>query len=834
MFSTNAAGLVNGKIKSLHSEVKATASNIVTVQETHSVRKGRVKMPEGFVIFEAIRKAKHGGTMCAVHEDLKPRLIEEYNDPFELIVVEIEGQNKSIRIITGCGPQENWQEDKRRPFFIALEAEIVKAEITGKSVIIEMDANSKLGPSYIPNDPHDISPNGNILAGIIERHALIVANGSDKCRGLITRQRNMKSRCERSCIDIVILSSDLRAEFKSLEIDESRKHVLTRISNTKKGAVIKESDHNVLLTEVNCEVNTHKKVDKVELYNLKNPICQKKFQKYTSGTKMLSSIFDSDEDINILTQRFIKKLDGCIKKNFNKIRISNSKKSEDEKLYDEMRELKGKNDAKSKEALENVIKAIADSAEKKYIKVVDELKKMKPEGGRIDAQKFWQMKKKIFPKHNDPPSAMLNKEGNIITSREAIEERAIHVYTERLEANKIKEHLEEYEKTANKLCETRLKLTKLNETEPWTLDDLDKATADLDNGKARDALNHANELFKKNVAGTDLKLAVLKLMNLIKNRQQYPECLEPCNITSLYKQKGSHKDFNNYRGVFRVTVFRSILDRLIYNDCYHIIDEHLTDGNVGARKHRNIRDNIFVLGAVMNSVINGTEDPIQIQVQDVNKCFDKLWLEETTNSLYEAGLRNHMLNLLYLENKRAKVAIKIDNKLTKRFPVNNVELQGSVWGSLKCTSSMDRLNKIILPQDNLTYPYKGDPSIKIGVLGMVDDNLAIAKCGTSSLQKNAVINSFIEMQRLTLSQDKSVVLHVGKKCKNQCPILKVHQSDMKLSQTVRYLGDIISSSGSLRPCIEDRRSKGWGKVSELKGIISELPEIRRIEIGLKL
>ena len=32
----------------------------------------------------------HGGTMCAIHEDLNPKLIEEYNDPFELLVVEVE------------------------------------------------------------------------------------------------------------------------------------------------------------------------------------------------------------------------------------------------------------------------------------------------------------------------------------------------------------------------------------------------------------------------------------------------------------------------------------------------------------------------------------------------------------------------------------------------------------------------------------------------------------------------------------------------------------------------------------------------------------------------
>ena len=63
-------------------------------------------------------------------------------------------------------------------------------------------------------------------------------------------------------------------------------------------------------------------------------------------------------------------------------------------------------------------------------------------------------------------------------------------------------------------------------------------------------------------------------------------------------------------------MFRSILDRLIYNDCYYTVDQNLTDGNVGARKERNIRDNIFVLGAVSNSVVHGQEDAIQVQVQD--------------------------------------------------------------------------------------------------------------------------------------------------------------------------------------------------------------------------
>ena len=161
---------------------------------------------------------------------MNPKLIEEYNDEFELLVVETNTKEKTIRIISGYGPQECWDEAKRIQFFLALETEIEKAELSGKSVIIEMDANAKLGPMFIPGDPHKMTPNGELLAAIVERHSLIVANGSDKCSGAITRKRVTKQRTEQSVIDILLFSSDMKEHFENMHVDEERKHVLTRIT----------------------------------------------------------------------------------------------------------------------------------------------------------------------------------------------------------------------------------------------------------------------------------------------------------------------------------------------------------------------------------------------------------------------------------------------------------------------------------------------------------------------------------------------------------------------------------------------------------------------------
>ena len=221
LFSTNGAGVAGGKVNSLKSAVRDVKANLVTIQETHCRRKGTIQI-EDFIIFEAIRKAKGGGTMIASHKDFGPKLIQEYEDEFELLVIEIKVEDKEIRVISGYGPQENWLEEKRMPFFLALETEIEKAVLAGKSILVEMDANSKLGNTLIPGDPYEMSPNGAILAQIVERHNMIVANGISTCKGTITRQRQTRTRNERSVIDLVLFSSDMMDHLVNIEVDEAR------------------------------------------------------------------------------------------------------------------------------------------------------------------------------------------------------------------------------------------------------------------------------------------------------------------------------------------------------------------------------------------------------------------------------------------------------------------------------------------------------------------------------------------------------------------------------------------------------------------------------------
>ena len=65
----------------------------------------------------------------------------------------------------------------------------------------------------------------------------------------------------------------------------------------------------------------------------------------------------------------------------------------------------------------------------------------------------------------------------------------------------------------------------------------------------------------------------------------------------MYKSKGEKCDLQNDRGVHSVLRFRAIIDKLLYNDMYEQIDSKMSNCNVGGRRNRGIRDNLFVIPA---------------------------------------------------------------------------------------------------------------------------------------------------------------------------------------------------------------------------------------------
>ena len=224
--------------------------------------------------------------------------------------------------------------------------------------------------------------------------------------------------------------------------------------------------------------------------------------------------------------------------------------------------------------------------------------------------------------------AKRDSKGNLITSPLLLKKLYMDTYKERLRSREMKPELADIYCLKSELWDLKLKELEETKTSKWTIEDLDRVLKDLKTNKTRDPHGFINELFKPGVLGDDLKLAMLHLFNSIKQEQKLPRFMQFANITTIYKRKGSRQEMDNDRGIFVVSVLRMILDSLIYKEKYPLIDREMSDSNIGARKNRNIRDHLFVVYAIMNSVLNGNEGPVDIQIYDVEKCFDALWLND--------------------------------------------------------------------------------------------------------------------------------------------------------------------------------------------------------------
>ena len=139
------------------------------------------------------------------------------------------------------------------------------------------------------------------------------------------------------------------------------------------------------------------------------------------------------------------------------------------------------------------------------------------------------------------------------------------------------------------------------------------------------------------------------------------------NVVMIPKPgKTNLNDIKNQQGIFLISVFRSILMKMLRQDEYHNIDEYMSDSNAGGRKGRRTQDHLFIInGIICDHARSKTKQQISISIYDCELCFDSMWQEEVINDLFDAGVKNDKLALLHKVNQVNKVAIKTPNGLQK-------------------------------------------------------------------------------------------------------------------------------------------------------------------------
>ena len=201
------------------------------------------------------------------------------------------------------------------------------------------------------------------------------------------------------------------------------------------------------------------------------------------------------------------------------------------------------------------------------------------------------------------------------------------------------------------------------------------------------------------------------------------------------------------------------------------------------------------------------------------KCFDALWLKQCCNYLYEYGVKDDKLAMIYEGNKLNKVVVRSPAGLTEMFEVEECVAQGSGLGPTLCAVSVDNIGRDALARKEHVYMYKG--SVEIPPLGMIDDVAHVQECGIKSVEDNAYIVARFEQDKLELNRDKCRQIHVGKN-QSQCSTLRAHEDKIKIVLEEKYLGDIVTSNGKHTSNIKRRSSKCIGLIVDIVNLLNLL------------
>ena len=139
----------------------------------------------------------------------------------------------------------------------------------------------------------------------------------------------------------------------------------------------------------------------LEILNFNDKLGQQKFKEMTNYSNYLSAVFDNNDNIEVQTKRFLKKLNKTLHKCFKKIRIKRKNNSEIDRLFikrNNLRKSKDSDAIRNKE-LESVESELADKmAEDLYEIVKDEVEKVKYAEGGFNSGHLWRIKKQVKAK----------------------------------------------------------------------------------------------------------------------------------------------------------------------------------------------------------------------------------------------------------------------------------------------------------------------------------------------------------------------------------------------------------------------------------------------------
>ena len=232
---------------------------------------------------------------------------------------------------------------------------------------------------------------------------------------------------------------------------------------------------------------------------------------------------------------------------------------------------------------------------------------------------------------------------------------------------------------------------------------------------------------------------------------------------------------------------------------------------------------LFIIRDIINHAKYLSKE-LWLTFYDIEKCFDSLCLEDCINSLWDMGVGNDILSVIYLMNMKARVTVKIPVGDTDAILLTNLVKQGTVLGPVLSNCSLNKMSTY-----STGYNFG---SVQIKPMEFVDDIADPSGEKAAAIASNSVLEGIQHERRISFSAKKCELLKIN--CNNSDGF-KVNGIGIKVVESGPYLGDLFNIKGDNPDMCRERHVKAKGTFVELCSLSRGLSfGIRQIETMLIL
>ena len=180
--------------------------------------------------------------------------------------------------------------------------------------------------------------------------------------------------------------------------------------------------------------------------------------------------------------------------------------------------------------------------------------------------------------------------------------------------------------------------------------------------------------------------------------------------------------------------------RLIFNLKYPMFNDNMSDSNVGGRQKKSGINHIWIMNNIIHDQHTSVKKrPIIIQQYDFRQMFDGMDAKEAIGDLFEYGVNDDNLSLIYEANKNFVMNVKTPHGTSQSYTLTDRIMQGDTWAPAMASAQVDSFGKQMIEEEP-SFMFMFKDVVPIPLLGQVDDLIGVAEAGVKTHQLNAFVN----------------------------------------------------------------------------------------------